>query len=156
MKNMKIIVPPHKKISEPVKSWKEIKNDAKEMVKSIRSDEFANKVWANAYAVSHSQVSEDPKMFFVVNRKMHGIKQKIKNDVIVNPVIIDKDEVVFNREGCMSKPFHGTKKISRYLNIVVKYKVPFLWFLRSKKSSFRGLPAFVFQHEIDHFKGKYL
>lgn len=152
-----IIIPPHKKISQPVKKWKEIKQDAKEMIENIRANQYANEFWREAFAISHCQVSEEPKRFFVVNRALPEVKKAFSHDVIINPEIVEMKEWSQNREGCMSKPWAGTKKMGRYKKIVIRYKVKSLFgFLRKKKKSFEELPAFMIQHELEHFEGKYL
>lgn len=153
---MKLIIPPHKKLSTPVKDYQEIRQDAQKMIELIEKNSFKEGIWKQAYALSHSQVSSDPKTFFVVNRTESYVKKHFKSKIIINPEIIEKSEEVFNREACMSMPYRKTEKVMRHNKIKVIYYVPG-WFgrLRKKVETCLGLKAFIFSHEIEHFNGKY-
>jgi len=168
---MKIIFPPLTSvISEPVKDWKEIKEDALKMVDMIQKDEFGNRIWKQAYAVSHAQVNPkncgkaDPlcpeyckhrKRFFVVNRKDEYIRREFKWDVIINPVIEYHEEKVSFEEGCMSNMYKGRYKTLRWRMIKVSFWVKGWFGLKKRTRTFSGLAAYVFQHEIEHFDGIY-
>jgi len=153
---MKIIIPPHKKISTVVKNLKEIRQDALDMIELIEKNDFKEGVWKQAYALSHSQVSENPKTFFVINKTDPQIKKNFRKKIIINPVILEKAEEVFNKEACMSMPYRKSAKVKRYRKIKVIYYVPG-WFGRLKKKveTCVGLKAFIFSHEIEHFNGHY-
>ena len=68
--------------------------------------------------------------------------------VMINPVIIIKDEPYEAEEGCLSLP--GVRKTTRYKRITVRY-------LDRKftehTQSFSGYIAQIIQHECDHLKG---
>ena len=153
---MKIIFPPHNKKSDTVRSWSEIKNDAKKMTEMIRGDEFGNRLWKQAFAISHTQVSQTPKRFFVINRTIPRLRDGFRWDVIINPTITKKEFLVSSKEGCMSNPYKGVQKITRSKFIEVKYQTKFLFgILRWRFDKLSELDAFIFQHEIDHMNGIY-
>jgi len=170
---MKILTPPSRgEQAQKVLSWREIKKDAKEMVRLIRTDGFGGRMWKSAYAVGHPQVvtgkcsENDPncalgrcghhKRFFVVNRKQAYVAQQFKYDVYINAVIISEVEPVSNREGCMSNEYAGTVNVRRFNKIVVEYYVPGWFGLKKKRGMFTGLASYVWQHELSHFRGEYL
>ena len=68
--------------------------------------------------------------------------------VMINPVIIIKDEPYEAEEGCLSLP--GVRKTTRYKRITVRY-------LDRKftehTQSFSGYIAQIIQHECDHLEG---
>ena len=154
---MEIIQPAHHIVAAPVKNWKEIEKDALELRDFIRYNKFKG-LWEKAYAISHAQVSNSPKNFFVLNEGMeNGILKKMFGSwCIVNPEIIWKDDLylVDFKDACMSFPFRQPKNIQRYYIIKVKYYVPFLGFLRKKVKRFENIPAFIVQHEGEHSQGK--
>ena len=63
---MQIIKPCHNKIATKVKSWRSIKKEAFELREFINAKGFKGN-WDDAFAISHTQVSEEPKRFFVLN-----------------------------------------------------------------------------------------
>lgn len=152
----KVIIPPHNKISVPVASYKEIQKDVEEMIELIERNDFTEGIWKQAYALSHSQVSDEPKTFFVVNHTDPYIKKNFKSKVIINPEILEKEDEIYNREGCMSTPYRQTQKVKRFNKIKVSYYT-IGWFGRLKKrvEIKTGLVAFIFLHEAEHFNGKY-
>ena len=86
---------------------------------------------------------------------MIGYKKKIiifavglADIVMINPVIIIKDEPYKAEEGCLSLP--GVRKTTRYKRITVRY-------LERKftehTQSFSGYIAQIIQHECDHLEG---
>ena len=79
------------------------------------------------------------------------IQEKIfKNDVIINPEIIERSDLQSRKEGCMSYPFRGMKKLKRYNVIKVSYQIKGLCDLKTIEEIVEGLKAEIFQHEIDH------
>lgn len=100
--------------------------------------------YPHAYAIAHVQVEDgDPMRAFITHA----------GDVIMNPEILEKDEKVFHKEGCMTWPFRGIVKTRRYNKIKVSYQI-----LKADKEEVEnitewltGLDAFIFQHEIGHF-----
>ena len=151
-----IIFPHPKSVAESVTSWKEVEADALFMVRRIQNDEYANRLWPKAYAMAHTQVSNTPKNFFVVNRTSEKIKKLFKYDIIVNPKILG-GSMSFTEypEGCMSDPYSGVVKKKRFVKVNVEYFVKG-WFgrLKKKTETVEDFKAFVFQHEIDHLQGK--
>lgn len=151
---MEIIQPCPYKVAVEVKDWKEIKDEAARLRDFLHS-KFNRGNYESAYALPHTQVSESPKKFFVVNWKMKGLKEMFGTWCVVNPEIIEELYPVDNQEACMSFPFRSPKRVTRFYYIRMKYYVPF-WFgiLRKKVKEFKGLPAFIIQHEIQHLLGK--
>jgi peptide deformylase len=147
---MEIIKPLDNRISAKVKSWREIKKEALELKEFLEAKKFEGH-WEDAYAISHTQVSKDPKSFFVVNQK---VREEFGSWCIVNLKITNKRNFCTYPEGCMSFMFRTAKRVDRYINIKAFYWVPFLnLFLIPKWKSFKSLPAFICQHESDHAKG---
>ena len=153
---MKIIKPAHNKSAEPVKNWAEIKKEAKVLREFVNHGKFEGG-YDKAYAISHAQVSENPKMFFVVHKeyeKMFGswcvinqsLAPKGKSPAVSEPVELP--------EACMSFPYRKPKRMDRFNKFRIKYKVPFLWTWRTKVKDLEGLPAFIAQHEAGHTAGK--
>lgn len=153
-----ILRKPFRGISTPVRTYAEIKEIAKKMVKRIRAGKFPGR-WSEAYALTHSQVVNEGgvKRFFVVNRNDEIIGKVFRHDVIVNPVIVGRsEEMVKFYDACMSVPNRKPQKIRRHAWLRVKYQVPlFGRWLRTVQEKVDGLKAHVFEHEIEHFEGKY-
>lgn len=146
---MNFVKPLKSKKSERVKSWSKIKEEALELKNFIDAKKFEG-AWGDAWAISHCQVSENPKSFFVVNKK------KIKEFghwCIINARIVKSSESVTFKEGCMSFLWRKEKAVNRFANITVRYSTPFLGFLMPRRRTFKNLNAFIFQHEIDHAEG---
>ena len=153
---MKLIIPPHYKTSVPVQKWSEIKADALAMVHRIEAGKFDGGLWKEAYALSHSQVSHFPRSFFVVNWKIAEVKKAFRYSIIINPEITRRDSFVLFEEACMSEPWRKPKKKKRYSLITVSYSVPG-WFgcLKKITETHVGLPSYISQHELEHFRGIY-
>lgn len=153
---MEIIIPPHGKLSVPVLKWSEIKADALAMVRRIEAGKFEDGLWKEAYALSHSQISHFPKSFFVVNWKIAEVRKAFRYNIIINPEITSRDSFTLFEEACMSEPWRKPIKKKRYTLIKVTYWVPG-WFGRLRKitETHVGLPAYIFQHELEHFRGTY-
>ena len=150
---MKIIIPPHHKKAEPVKVLAEIREEAEEMLKLIKEKSFEG-FWKNAYALSHPQVSEDPKSFFTVNMEDPYIQENFRSALIINPIILASEDARKEKEACMSSPWRKPWRVKRYHRITVEYWVPG-WFgrLKKRREVCTGLKAQIFQHEISHFEG---
>lgn len=147
---MKIIVP-HKNPSALVKSWGQIKKDAKAIDQMMKDADYSGK-WKDAYAIQHAQVAEHPFNFFVINPKI----LEFKHSVIINPRIVGKDDKMMKREACMSYPFRNTVRVRRYAKIKVEFQVKGLLGLKEKVEDLEGFIAEVFQHEIDHAHSRYI
>lgn len=161
------ILPIHYKISKPVKSYKEIRSEAKELMDFVWRGEFKG-LWNKAYAIAHCQVSETPYAFFVV--AMEHINSKMFDDqVIINPQILEAPTMIKIKHGnemvdipnaidydepCMSFPFRQPKRITRYNEIKVRYQVHRFIGFKTVTRKLSGLASEIFQHEYDHIQGK--
>jgi len=160
---MEIIQPAHNKKATKVRSWKEIKDQAKELRKFIKDTDgnFKGR-YEKCAAISHAQVSEEPMNFFVVNEKHKSfdgktektLKQHFGTWCIINPIITHEE--LLNRwpEACMSYPHRKERNTERYGRIKVVYYVPFFGRLRKKSKNLEAFPAFVVQHEVQHANGE--
>ena len=68
--------------------------------------------------------------------------------VMLNPVIISKEDEYEAEEGCLS--LSGTRKTKRYRKITVAYQNIMF---EKKKDRYDGFVAEIIQHEIDHTNG---
>ncbi len=152
---MHILRPAHNKVAKPVKSWKQIEDEALELRDFITSTEDkVEGTYKTAFAISHAQVSEDPYDFFVVNEDNKDLIKLFGSWCIIGLRIVKTEQEVYWKEACMSFPFNKPKNVDRFNKITVKYSIPFLWFTRPVKRNFVGLPAFICQHETEHALGK--
>lgn len=157
---MKILLPAHNKPAVKVKNWKEIEEEALELRKFVRKGKYEGH-YLSAYAISHAQISNEPKSYFVINENLRdrdtGIKLKkwFGHWCIINLEILDVKEKMRYNEACMSFPFRGPKWTDRFRIAKVKYWVPF-WFglLRPVRKKLKDVPAIVAQHEEMHSSGK--
>jgi len=99
----------HNKTSRNVKKWSEIAKTAKAMVKWLDDTNGEFKGQHNsAYAVHHTQVSEEPYNFFVVAEQMCQKPDEKKNiteenyvfpaRIIINPKVVKKEKVLMSKE----------------------------------------------------------
>lgn len=145
---MKILIPPHKKQAKPVENFLDIKFDVIDMLNMISEGDFGSKNWKAAYAIHHAQVSKNPYNFFVVHpqAKLFG-----HHNVIINPKIIEKKgEKITHKEGCLSFPFRGEKKVQRYTKLLVQYSRIEDSKIETVQEEIEGVAAYVFQHELEH------
>lgn len=107
-------------------------------------------LYANAYAIAHPQVTDqDPLKFFVTK----------DNEIICNPVITYASKLKRPmEEGCMTFADKKKKAMFRPYKITVEFQYITENGTLSEKISdtFKGIEAQVFQHEIEHFEGKYI
>lgn len=138
----------------PVESFDQIKEDVEVMLKMVDAGIIKEGKTVDAWALHHSQISDTPFNFFVINK---GLRDAFNGRrVIVNPKITDQQDLVPFEEECVSlhtdKPF----RTRRFENIKVEYQYPkgdgTLKF--PHKDFLIGFPAFVFQHEFDHGRGR--
>lgn len=168
------IVPIHYKVSEPVRKYFEIEDDAANMMQMLDVRGFRGH-HAAGYALAHCQVSENPRNFFVLDRALIE-DGSFEDRVIINPRILkaplyeekrkptDLEKVLgMNRrpnykeyeEGCLSFPFRKGKRLNRFNRIKVTYQVKGGWFGFKRRTRWLdGLASQVFQHEYDHCQGK--
>lgn len=151
------IIPHHRKVSAPVISFGQIKFDVERMTELVNKKDHTGK-WKEALALHHSQVSEGPLNFFVVNRGVAG--EFDGHEVFINPRIVDQEDPVPFKEACLTFPFRDEIKTKRWYKIMVDFETPKPSILRHVGSGVRtirmgleGLPAFIFQHEFDHGQG---
>ena len=157
---LKIIRPAHNLPATKARSWKEIKDQALALRQLIIGGGFEG-MYSRAYAISHAQVSDEPKWFFVVNETLDDedgkkLVKKIGSWCVINAEIIETNTAVEWKEACMSFPHRNPKLTDRFLNIKVRYQVPVFggWFLMWRTKRFEKLIAFMFQHEQEHAIGK--
>lgn len=167
------IIPIHYKLSKPVKSYKEIKDDADKLVRFIVKGAFKG-FYNKAFALSHCQVSETPYAFFVVSPEVVAEKM-FKSQVIINPQIIETpaeriirvvnkekaitreakvSNIIYYNEPCMSFPFRKPKQVARFDSIKIKYQVPGFFGLKTIEEVALGIKSQIFQHETDHLNAK--
>lgn len=151
------IIEPHRVISRVVTDYSQIREDVEKMIALLDEKRFEGK-WRDAFAIHHSQVSNDPFDFFVVNQRL--VKEKsFPSRVIINAEVVEADKSYeeYTREGCMSYPHSNTAKIYRYVLLKVRYQIPrFGRWLKEVEETIAGVKAQVFQHEIDHALGIYI
>jgi hypothetical protein len=94
------------KESIPVRSWKQIRNQATELVKWLNANNGSFKgAYKTAYAISHCQVEADPQAFFVVSEVFIGNKKSkqgrnvyknyyFPSQIIVNARILSTPEKI--------------------------------------------------------------
>lgn len=168
------IIKIHYKVSRPVARYQDIEPEVKGLLELVERD---NK----AYAIAHAQVSETPYTFFVLAKRFTEGKDKMfESQIIMNPKILEaplyqtpinpiymgtseKDAKLVSqipnaldyREGCMSFPYKGLKRVRRYDQLKVQYQVKGrLWGLKTITRQIEGIASEVFQHEFDHCEGK--
>lgn len=125
-------------------------------IRELFKKNFANK--RSGYAVAHCQVvGENPLKFFVLSPEIFNSEYReiLEDDVIINPVILEKEEKYKTQELCLSFPFENWQNVKRFNKIKVQYQVvkdgnlsePII-------KEIDGLLAQIFQHEVEHFEGK--
>lgn len=72
-----------------------------------------------------------------------------KIHTIINPVLVNGDDLTSKREGCLSLPFFY-ENIDRFEEVTVTFRDE-TW--AEKTAVFRGLEAQCIQHEINHMSG---
>lgn len=160
---MKIIIPPHLRPAKKVEDYKEMFNEAKQILKGVQSRKFSipGSKYNDCFAMAQPQVSDNPLRYFVLNPyTANKAILELGGLVIINPRIVSKDKQskTISKEACMSYPFRDQKKVKRFNNITVTYDVisdtnkPKIVKVNEKNIS--GLTAFIFQHELEHLNGK--
>lgn len=163
MQDLKIVFP-HKKVAEPVINFKDIIEDANAMSRLLNADNFVGSQ-SRGYALHHSQVSENPKNFFVVHRKWKGLFGG--HSIIINPKIYKRNDMKTYQEFCLSYPHRGAKGVKRAHQIICQFSVENatgtgmvtigdINIPEVKPFILAGLAAQIFQHEFDHGHGQYI
>jgi len=83
-----------------------------------------------------------------VKKRIIIVNEESGNIVMYNPVIVHKANPFETEEGCLS--LEGTRKTTRYENIVVEY---FDGAWKKQKKKYSGWTAQIIQHEVDHLEG---
>lgn len=159
---LKLITPPLRVNAKQVADPKEIIQEALDIQSMIMEGTVFHpgSKHNDCYAVAQPQVSTYPLRYFVLNpsNKLKAIRKEFGGDIIVNPKILLKNKLtkMTSKEGCLSWPFRFLKSIKRYEEIEVNYVI-----IDNKgrikevaQKSLKGLPAIIFQHELDHLNGK--
>ena len=139
---MKKIIPPHHNKSREVTNA-----DMFRIIEDCASMQAI--VGGECIALAHAQIEDkDPLRFFVTKN----------GEVIINPKITRHvNYTVDSLEGCMTFP--ENKKgvtVQRWRKIDVEFQTIINGELSEiLTEQFVGLQSFMFQHEIDHFDGKY-
>jgi len=122
-----------------------IKKDAREMISLCHQK---HGMYPGGEAVAHSQITnEDPLRFFVTKA----------GDIIINPRIINHGEAVANSpEGCLSMTHMPPRLMKRWKKCTVRFQVIDGSKFKDVEEEVSGHLANIFQHEIQHFFGKYV
>lgn len=149
------IIPIHYTPSVPVTNWLAIDEQARQMAEFIDAGEYGE-FKQGVFALHHSQVSEKPLNFFVLN------PEPILNQVtdlgsryIVNPRIVAhlKGSEMRVPEGCASFPHRAMKNMERAMVVVVEYEIPDPLMangLKKVSKQVERIVAQIFQHECGH------
>lgn len=126
-------------------------------VKRIVMDAFlmADLFGERTIALAHSQVNDtEPLRFFVLRGLLYP---EAHSTIIVNPRITrHSGYTVESVEGCHTWPGREHTAIQRWRMCDVAYQVPDGDKLSPViEETIKALPAFVFQHELDHLNGIY-
>ncbi len=173
------IIPIHYKLSKPVRSYREIRDEAEALSRFIVRGRLTG-LYNKAFALSHCQVSETPYAFFVVSPDVI-VEKMFEHNVIINPKILvartykPSDSMLFTgksadgsdgrqvnglwngaeyMEPCLSFPFRKPKRVVRYDEIEVEYMTPWIFGLRKRRRTLKGIASQIFQHEYDHVMAK--
>lgn len=146
-----MIIKPHNKKAREVKQedLQRVLDDAINMYESC-FEKHGN--YNGGHAIAHTQVEEvDPLRFFVTR----------DGDCIINPIITRHTKFEQQHlEGCLSYNDKPEVRVGRYYRVEVEYYV----FdedaiddgehkLIKKQDQLKGMPSYIFQHEIDHLNG---
>lgn len=143
-----IFVKPHTKTSREVKDsdLKRVKEDANKLLLLCFMPHGVHK---GGYAVAHPQIDDkDPLRFFVTSG----------SEVIINPKIIRHTQFgILKQEGCLSYPEVPKASVERFYKVTCEFQVILNDKLSEPKTiELKGLPAQIWQHEIDHLNAKYV
>lgn len=163
---LRIFVPPHLKIAQPVVNENDIFQEAKEISNGMLDGTFIypNSLYKEAIAIAQPQVSPRPLRYFVINPTFKDLVAEFGGQVIINPHLDYKDKMskFMFKDACFSYPLRPAVKVKRYSKITVSYdiivslKTPRPEIKKFKEKSLTELAALVFQHELEHLNGKSL
>jgi|GEM_PF-1835109 len=157
---LKLITPPLKTSAKTVEDPKEIIREALEIQSMIIDGTviYPGSKHNDCFAVAQPQVSTYPLRYFVINPRFKDLEKIFGGVIVVNPKVLTKNKLskISSKEGCLSWPFRFLKSIKRYEEIEVSYVI-----IDNKgrieniaQKSLKGLPAIIFQHELDHLNGR--
>jgi peptide deformylase len=158
------IVPPHVKVSRPATDKDAgLIMDLAAPMQLLCVELVKKKVFADAFALHHSQITKKPINFFVLNSANPRISEMARNSIFVNCRIINHtNHPVEKMEGCLSFPGRLSVRVERFHKIVCEYQYP----VRQDNGSYilsevhtenmSGLLAQIVQHENQHAQGKFI
>ena len=83
-----------------------------------------------------------------VKKRIIVIADGLRNEVLLNPVLVQKSGSYETEEGCLS--LTGVRKTTRYQNIEVEF-YDSSW--KKHRQAYSGWTAQIIQHECDHLAG---
>ncbi|NVK23776.1 MAG: peptide deformylase [Gammaproteobacteria bacterium] len=114
-------------------------------IKTLIDDMFETMYDENGVGLAATQVDQHVRMF-VLDVSENGDEPH----VFINPVIVEKEGMMINEEGCLSVP-HCYAKVERAEKVTVEA-------LNKDGEKYQleaeGLKAICIQHELDHLNGK--
>lgn len=114
---------------------------AKRVIADLRDTLAASK---NGVGIAASQIGEKVRIFLMMKSKSNIV-------AVINPSFTSKNgKITLSTEGCLSCPNATVTKIPRYKTI---YAEGFDENGEPIKFTLTGLPAIIFQHELDHCDG---
>lgn len=141
------IIQPHQNLSRKVeeKGIDLVYKDSAEMIKYCFTPKGFMK---GAFAIAHSQVSNDPLAFFVTK----------EGNICCNPKIVNHTNSMVDGEELCYTFFYKENPVivPRYNVIEIKYKELIDNKLVDREERFSGKKARIIQHEIDHINAKYI
>jgi len=148
------IIPCHYLPSVEVANWFAVEKEADEVAKIVDTK-------GGMFALHHSQVSNKPLNFFVLETKnLADFIPELGSRFIINPKIkgFMEQTVMPLEEGCVSFPYRKPKKVMRAWIIKVEYQIPDP---KSKNGLSKPITkqveriiAQIFQHEVGHAEGR--
>lgn len=135
-----------------VREYGQIKADAEAMVDLLDAGIERNGTRLGAVALSHAQVARSPFNFFVAGQEYRDILGGHR--IFVNVKIVDQREIVDFVEGCLTYDRdHWKTKRFRYIEVEYQYPKSDDTLKFPQRFKLEGIPAIIFQHEIDHANG---
>jgi peptide deformylase len=141
------VIKPHKKVSRDVTEddLKFVAQEAKEMEKLCNKETGR---YPGGLAIAHCQVNEDDPLRFFVTRA---------GGIVVNPIIMARQKYpTMSSEGCLSYPDTAEVQVPRAKQVTVRFYNLVNGEMLKRENTISGLNAYIFQHELDHFDGKYV
>jgi peptide deformylase len=138
-----------------VESWVQVKDQAIRTIKFLREYNDLSRTGRRHFALHHAQISPNPLDLFVVPTDLDDLSKPMV--VVMNAKITGRDEPVMHTEACISFPFRGAKSVKRYRRIAVEFdEFNEKEGLVHRTEKMEDLMAYIFQHEIEHSKGRHI